>query len=61
MYDSARSPEKVLLIVPNAEHDTTYSTNPQLYESTVVGFLDKAFRSAAFMGSKPNLPNMQMM
>jgi hypothetical protein len=58
MYDSARSPEKVLLIVPNAEHDTT---NPQLYESTVVGFLDKAFQSAAFMGSKPNLPNMQMM
>lgn len=50
MYNSARSPEKFLLIVPNAEHDTTYSTNPQLYESTVVGFLERAFQSAAFMG-----------
>ena len=50
MYDAARSPEKLLLVVPNAEHDTTYSTNPQLYESTVVGFLEKALQRAALVG-----------
>ena len=50
MYDAARRPEKLLLVVPNAEHDTTYSTNPQLYESTVVGFLEKALQRAALVG-----------
>jgi fermentation-respiration switch protein FrsA (DUF1100 family) len=50
MYNAPRSPEKLLLVVPNAEHDTTYSKNPQLYESTVVGFLEKAFQRAAFVG-----------
>ena len=41
MYDAALSREKVLLIVPHAEHDTTYSSAPHLYESTVVSFLNK--------------------
>lgn len=41
MYDASLSPEKVLLIVPHAEHDTTYSSAPHLYESTVVSFLSK--------------------
>lgn len=43
MYRAALSPNKALLIVPNAEHDSTFTTAPNLYESTVVGFLRKAF------------------
>jgi fermentation-respiration switch protein FrsA (DUF1100 family) len=27
MYTAARSPEKRLLVIPNAEHDTTYQTD----------------------------------
>jgi pimeloyl-ACP methyl ester carboxylesterase len=50
MYDAARSPEKLLLVVQGAEHDTTFSTNPQLYESTVVGFLEEAFQRATLVG-----------
>ena len=50
MYNAALSPEKLLLVVPNAEHDTTYSTSPQLYESTVVAFLEEAFQRAAVVG-----------
>jgi uncharacterized protein len=60
MYESVRSPEKVLLILPNAQHGTTYSTDPQLYESTAVGFLDKALQSCCFYGRKQNLPSMRM-
>ena len=50
MYDAALSPDKVLLIVPGAEHDTTFSTPPQLYESTVVDFLQSAFSAATLVG-----------
>jgi len=39
MFNGAASPEKGLLIVPHADHDTTYSAAPHLYESTVVNFL----------------------
>jgi uncharacterized protein len=42
MYDAALSPDKSLLIVPDATHDSTYATAPQLYESAVVQFLEKA-------------------
>lgn len=42
MYNAALSPNKALLIVPNAEHDSTYTAAPQLYESTVISFLKKA-------------------
>lgn len=41
MYDAALSAQKILLMVPHADHDTTYSTAPHLYESTVVSFLQK--------------------
>ncbi len=41
MYDAALSPDKALLIVPDATHDATYTTAPQLYESAVVGFLKR--------------------
>ena len=42
MYDAALSPDKALLIVPNATHDSTYETAPQLYESAVLHFLERA-------------------
>jgi uncharacterized protein len=45
MYKAALSPDKELLIVPNANHDSTYPTDPQLYQSTVLHFLEKALRS----------------
>jgi uncharacterized protein len=45
MYNTAQGPDKELLIVPDAEHDTTYTTDPQLYQSTVVHFLEKALQS----------------
>jgi fermentation-respiration switch protein FrsA (DUF1100 family) len=41
MYDAALSTDKALLIVPHADHDTTYSSAPHLYESTVISFLSK--------------------
>jgi uncharacterized protein len=47
MYQAARSPRKELLIVPGAEHDSTYTTSPKLYESTVIQFLDGLLPSPA--------------
>jgi len=32
MFEAALSPEKRLLVVPEAEHDATYQTAPRLYE-----------------------------
>lgn len=46
MYDYARSPQKQILIVPGAEHDSTYTTSPELYESTVERFLDSLPRTS---------------
>ena len=43
MYDAAANPEKEFLIVPNAEHDSTYATAPHVYEECVVRFLQRAF------------------
>jgi pimeloyl-ACP methyl ester carboxylesterase len=39
MYLQAHNPQKALLIVPGAGHETTYSTAPQLYEAKVLDFL----------------------
>jgi fermentation-respiration switch protein FrsA (DUF1100 family) len=55
MYNAARSPQKRLLVIPNAEHDTTYQTAPQLYESTVKRFLEDAFQHPAPPGERSNL------
>jgi pimeloyl-ACP methyl ester carboxylesterase len=41
MYDTALSPDKQLLIVPDADHDSTFKTAPQLYEAAVLRFLTK--------------------
>jgi pimeloyl-ACP methyl ester carboxylesterase len=45
MHEAAFSPESRLLVVPNADHDTTYSTAPRLYESTVIDFLRRIQRA----------------
>ena len=37
--------QKELLVIPGAHHDTTYSTAPELYGSTVLSFLDRAIKS----------------
>jgi len=42
MFDMARSPQKRLLVIPNADHDTTFQTAPHLYESVVIQFLEEA-------------------
>jgi uncharacterized protein len=39
MCDAAISPQKILLIIPDADHDATYRTAPQVYEATVLRFL----------------------
>jgi uncharacterized protein len=50
MYDASRSPAKRLLIVPNAAHDSTFSTDPKLYESAVIDFLQAGFQRAVAAG-----------
>ena len=32
---------KSLVVIPGAQHDTTYSTNPKLYQDVVLRFLDE--------------------
>jgi pimeloyl-ACP methyl ester carboxylesterase len=44
MYDAARNSQKRILMIPNADHDTTYATSSQLYESTVMDFLRGALQ-----------------
>jgi pimeloyl-ACP methyl ester carboxylesterase len=36
--------QKELVIIPNAYHDTTYSTTPTLYANTVLGFLERSIK-----------------
>jgi hypothetical protein len=38
---------KRLLVIPMATHDTTYSTAPTLYASTVLSFLDRYVKSSS--------------
>lgn len=42
MYKAAASSQKALLIVPHADHDSTYIAAPGLYRDTVVHFLHEA-------------------
>jgi len=42
MYDAATSPEKAMLIIPGANHNSTFDANPALYEAKVLAFLDTA-------------------
>ena len=41
MYEAALSPNKELFIVPGADHDSTYAVAPELYQKTVVHFLQR--------------------
>jgi pimeloyl-ACP methyl ester carboxylesterase len=36
--------QKELVVIPNAYHDTTYSTTPTLYANTVLGFLERSIK-----------------
>lgn len=38
------SDQKGLLLIPGAHHDTTYSTAPELYGTTVLSFLDRVLK-----------------
>lgn len=40
MFSASRSPDKGLFIVGDAEHASTFAADPELYESTVMGFLN---------------------
>jgi pimeloyl-ACP methyl ester carboxylesterase len=42
MYAQAQDPRKALLIIPGAEHNTTYTAATQLYEHQVLSFLANA-------------------
>jgi uncharacterized protein len=44
MYNATSSPAKALLIVPGADHASTFSTDPKLYENTVIAFLNRVPR-----------------
>ena len=44
MYDAAVSPTKAILVIPNADHDSTFDTNPNLYEASLLAFLSGAIR-----------------
>jgi hypothetical protein len=54
MYNAAHSQQKRFLVIPNAEHDTTYQTAPQLHESTVKRFLEDAFQRPGSPGELGN-------
>lgn len=59
MYDAALSPFKDLLLVPNADHDSTFTAAPQEYESTVLSFLKKVSLTDDGGRGKKNLPHLQ--
>jgi fermentation-respiration switch protein FrsA (DUF1100 family) len=42
MYQAALSPHKTILIVPGADHDSTFIADSDLYEDTVIHFLQNA-------------------
>lgn len=40
MYDVAQSPMKAILVVAGADHNSTFTTDPHLYETRVLDFLN---------------------
>ena len=44
MYDAASSPSKAMVVIPGANHNSTFDTNPRLYETEVLAFLGAAVR-----------------
>ncbi|HKW41651.1 MAG TPA: alpha/beta fold hydrolase, partial [Gemmatimonadales bacterium] len=47
MYEAAASPQKALLVIPGAGHNTTYSAAPDEYAGEVLRFLTAALASGA--------------
>ena len=47
MYQEAHHPQKALLVVPGAGHNSTYRADPQLYEAKVLDFLAQNLPSAS--------------
>jgi pimeloyl-ACP methyl ester carboxylesterase len=54
MYDVAVSPTKAILVIPNADHNSTFATDPNLYEANLLAFLSAAIRPHQSM--KPTAP-----
>jgi len=54
MYDAAASPTKAILVIPNANHNSTIDADPTLYETKVLAFLGAIIRSNQSM--KPTAP-----
>jgi uncharacterized protein len=48
MYDAALSPDREIFVVSGADHDHTYAAAPQVYQKTVVDFLQKVLRASPF-------------
>ena len=44
MYDAASSPRKAMVLIPGADHDSTFDVNPTLYETKALAFLSAAVR-----------------
>ena len=42
MYDAASSPRKAMVVIPGADHNSTFDTNPTLYETKALAFLNAA-------------------
>lgn len=42
MYNAAPSTQKAILIVPGADHESTFIAAPHLHQDTVINFLQKA-------------------
>jgi pimeloyl-ACP methyl ester carboxylesterase len=54
MYDAASSPRKAMVVIPGANHNSTFDANPTLYETKVLAFLGAVTRSNQSM--KPTAP-----
>jgi fermentation-respiration switch protein FrsA (DUF1100 family) len=42
MYDAAQSPVKAILVIPGADHNSTFDAAPTLYKTKVLDFLNAA-------------------
>lgn len=42
MYDAASSPRKAMVVIPGANHNSTFDVNPTLYETKTLAFLSAA-------------------
>ena len=45
LYETAKGPLKEILVVPGADHNSTFGANPDLYKTKVIDFLAAALKS----------------